>query len=171
MAGLIKLNLRVHENIDIVGDPTEIHRRPTCLIVEPLGTGMPDWRPPCLLGDWHTQSETHWKPTCVFKFRLDYAGMSVSDGSPQAYRSLLDLQPIMSVSNQACWSPIKHVGLWWFSDEAWRGPQRGMSVSNWSLIKHVEVSHQTFRSLIDLHSGMSVYDNKGMFVNSKFTNE
>ena len=79
--GLSKIlyGFRAHENIikyyyrRSIGDPSktyrrptrdqhaslETHRRPTCLIRDPSGTNMPDWRP---IGDQHTWWETHWRP-------------------------------------------------------------------------------------------------------------
>ena len=56
----------------------------------------------------------------VFKFWLDFTGMLVSNGSPQA-----------------CCSPIEYVSLQWISDRAFRS---GMLVSDgacWLLMKHV----------------------------------
>ena len=66
----------VHENISIIGDLSETHRRP-------IGdshawsethqrpqhasseTYMPDWRPTCLIGDPSQSDMTHRRPTCL----------------------------------------------------------------------------------------------------------
>ena len=55
----------VDENIIIIGDISETHRRPTFLIGEPLETDMSDRRP---IGDRHACSETNMpdrRPTCL----------------------------------------------------------------------------------------------------------
>ena len=50
---------RVHENTIIIGDLSEIHRRPTCLIGDlSEESDMSDRRPR------HASLETHLKPTC-----------------------------------------------------------------------------------------------------------
>ena len=92
--------------------------------------------------------------------------------SGQAYWSLTS----MSVSDQACRSPTRHVGLWWgmfVSDEACLSPMRhvclrwGMSVSDQtyqSLMRHVgiqsniSVSEEACRSLMGIQWGMLFFD-------------
>ena len=41
---------------------SETHQRPTCLIGDPFETDMPHWRP---MRDWHASLETHRRPTCL----------------------------------------------------------------------------------------------------------
>ena len=45
-----------------IGDLSETHRRPTCLIGDQSKTDMPDWRPP---GDQLASSDTHRRSTCL----------------------------------------------------------------------------------------------------------
>ena len=70
---------RVHENIIIIGDLSETHRRPKFLIGDPSETNMPDRRPirdrhassdshrrpTFLIGDQPATVETHWRRTCL----------------------------------------------------------------------------------------------------------
>ena len=89
-----------------------------------------------------------------FKFRLNFKGMSVSDGACRCPMEYVSVRWSMSVSNRACWSPMEHVGLRW-----------SMSVSDeacWSQMGHV-----------DLKWGMSVSakacrspNSNNIFVNS-----
>ena len=62
----------------------------------------------------------------LIKSRLDSAGMSVPDGSPQACRSLMGHVSLRCVSDYACRSLIKYVEI---PDQACRSP-----------MKHVELS-------------------------------
>ena len=77
---------------------SETHRRPTCLIRDRYA---------------------HRRPTCILWWFFD---MSVSVLSPIRYLwwsqiRHVGLQPSMSVSNQACRSTTKHLGLRWVTDK------------------------------------------------------
>ena len=96
------------------------------------------------VGDRHVWVETHQRPTCLF-------------GDRQA--SLETHWTGMSVSNQACWSFMRHVGLRWVmsgSDEVCQSRMRNdgfrsdMSVSNGSLVARVHDRYPIifFESLI-----------------------
>ena len=94
----------------------ETHRRP---FIDPLETYMPDRRP---IGDEGCQSPT--------KNVSRWLRMSVSNGSPIRHVDLLLASDeacwgLRWVSNQACRSPMGHVGLRWgmsVSDGACRSP-------------------------------------------------
>ena len=68
---------RVHENIVIIGDPSETDmpdRRPTWLLGDQSETDMPDWRPvgdeTCLIRDPLETNMPHWRPNlgkiCIY---------------------------------------------------------------------------------------------------------
>ena len=100
---------RVHENIIIIGDPSEInipdmpHRE----------ANMPHLRP---IRDQQVSSETNWRPTCLI--RDQHAGLE-THGWPR-------------VSDETCWSPMglgwgmsvfdeacqSRIGLGWVSDRS-----------------------------------------------------
>ena len=93
----------------------------TCLIGDPSDTEMPHWRLRCLIGDWDASLETeipHRRPKCLIGDSLDMLD--------EACRSPMGLRSGILVSNQLCWSSIRHVGL-----------QLGFLVSDGSPIRHV----------------------------------
>ena len=127
----------VHKNIIIIGDLSETHWRPTCLIGDPSGTNLPDRR-------W-TQGKiriSHGSPMRNVGVRwvsdeaclspMGYrAGFLVSNGSPIR---LVGFRWGILVFDG---STMRHVGLRWVSDEACQslmGLGSGMVVSNGSTI-------------------------------------
>ena len=88
---------------------TESHRIPICLIGDrqtSLETDKPNWGPAYLIGERHTSSETnmsHQRP-----IGRACSNMLVYDGFPIKHVSIRSGR---LVSDQICWSPIKHVGL------------------------------------------------------------
>ena len=112
----------------------------------------------------------------MFTFRLDSASMSVSERSPQAFRSPLVHRPSMLVSNQACWSLIRHVGLQsgmlvsdkacqssmkyvglrWVSDHGYVGLRSDMFFPDMAPIRHV-----------GLPMGLRFFSDNNIFVGSK----
>ena len=88
-----------------IGDPSETHRRLTCLIEELSETNMPDQK---TIGD---------------------LGISVSDG---ACRYPMGHVGPRWVSVQACRSLIGHVGLQWVSVQTCRSPMGHVSL-RWSM--------------------------------------
>ena len=109
----------VLENIMIIGDTSETHWRPTCMIIDQHFWSETDMADQSLIGVPSETSVHNHIPTSTCLIRdtsetemVDQAcpmgllsSMSVSDESDQAYRSPMGLWSGISVSNQACWSP------------------------------------------------------------------
>ena len=94
--------------ICLIGDPSETHRRPTYL----METNMSQHRP---IGDQHASSETHRRPTCLIgdpsKTNMPH---QIYIGDRQALSETH--KKYISCSNQACQSPLRHVGHQWVSN-------------------------------------------------------
>ena len=105
----------------------ENNRRPTCLIGDLSKTEMPHRRP---IRDRHASLETnmsHRRPTCLI------GAQHVSSGTIRTclvYNgSLMRHVGLWWVSDEACWSPIRHCGLQsdilqWVSYQTCRSPMR-----------------------------------------------
>ena len=130
---------RVHENIIIIGDLSETHRRS---IGDQHLLSETHWRPPCLIGDKHAWSETnmpHWRP---IKARHTWSTLSNT--------SLMRYVGLRWVPDEASWSTMRPVGFRWVSDQACQTP---MGLWSGILVRHVGlqwVSYQTCQSLKDL---------------------
>ena len=102
LANILYILRRVHEKNIIIGDPSERHWRPRCLIGDKRAkskTDMPHRRPICLIGDRHASSKTdmpHRRSTCLI-------------GDPSKTDMLYQACPW--VSDQACRSPMGN-GSW-----------------------------------------------------------
>ena len=156
-----------------IGNLSEPHRRPTCLIGDPSETDMLDRRP---VGDWHVWLETHQRPTCLIRDRHASSETNMPHWRPTCFigdpseTNMPRWRPIINTYLAQGWSPMRHVGLWWGmsvsngSPIRHVGPWSGMSVSDQacrSPIRHVVlrlVSNQACRSPMGLWSGMSVSD-------------
>ena len=147
-----------------IGDLLETHRRPTCLIGDPSKNDMPHRRPTCLIGDL-PRVGLQWgmlvyDEVCRSPMGLQ-SGMWLSDQachSPIGLRgetcqSLIRLVGLRWVFNRTCWYPMGLRSGMLVSDEACRFPiglQWGMSVSDWSPIRHVSLQWVSDRSPISL---------------------
>ena len=145
----------VHKNIIIIGNPSETNmpdRRPSHASLET------QWRPTCLIGDldmfhrrprhassethWRQTSETHWRRTSETHWRLTFLvgyrhAWHETDIICCSKPFLVGHVGLRCVWDQACHSPIKHIGLLCQSS-----------------MKHVEVSDQACRSpIIKIFSG------------------
>ena len=146
---------------------------------------MPDLRPTCLIGDRHAGSETHprstidmrdrrsigdrhagsenrQRPTCLIG---DPSVTNMPDQRPTLCKICISYGSGIWVSNEACRSLIRHVGLrsdTLVPDEACRSPM-SMSVSD---------QHVGLRSIMSVSDGSSirhlrwVSDNNNIFLNS-----
>ena len=150
----------------LIGDQDawlETHWRPKCLIRDPSETDMPCQKP---IDDQHASLETNMldrRPTLgkiCFSYGSPMQHVGLRSGiwvSDKGYRSPMGLWLGMSVFDDACRSPMRHVGLRW-----------GMSVSDEtcrSLLRQVGlrwVFNQACRSPMSLRSPMSISDGSSM---------
>ena len=82
-------------------DPSQTHRRPTCLIGDPSETDMPDRRP---IGDQNSRSETHPRPTCLI------GDLYVSSENDMPHRRPTCLIRNPSEIDMPDWRPICLIG-------------------------------------------------------------
>ena len=135
----------------LVGDPSETNNMtdewPTCMIGDRLvrsEIGLFDRRPTCSIGDRHAWLDTgmpDWRPI----------GHAWSD---------------MLVSDQACWSPSRHVDLPLVYDHACWFPMDLPSDMSVSIESSMGLQWVSDGSLVGLHW---VFDNDDIFVNSFLT--
>ena len=110
------------------------HQRPAFLIGERHAlsrTNMPHQRPTCIIRDRHAWSWTNMPDQRPVKDRHAWSmhacptglwwGMSVSNEKCWSRIKHVVSWCDMWVCNQACWSPIKHVSLQWVSNGSPRG--------------------------------------------------
>ena len=114
---------------------------------------MPDLRP---IGDWHARSETHRRPTCLIRYQHASSETNMSHRRPIGDQHAwleTNRRPTclmrhfcrrwgMLVSDEACRSPMRHVGLQW-----------GISVSGGMLVSDMAcpslMGHVDLRGVTD----------------------